>query len=755
MAPSTRRSLGAQHSDNRDQQAEDVATILNEVAHSQPRSSGRKRKPTARASDMVDSSPTKRAKASAISSSNDARTDVPTPRRQSGRLKPRPSFPPPLRANLRNPYEIPTNDDHAPEPPVRREPAKKVKQLRSQTQRTASPLKGKGVVETRTTAWVNFDDSPQKKKKESAKDRLQRIGQSIQAAGQPLNRQRTTSATALQQQADSEDIFAVAAREESESELLETELEKDATGDIQSITHAASRTRPEFSPTKAERRKGRSAQDSTSGSGNEQIQTAKPSDPPSQNASLGQNGAALNESRAGKSRPPNKESDKTSNNRDDQIQLRDSEGQRPPTEAELQAAEEEAVRQAATADAERLEREERAKREAAKAEEERRRKVAAALRGFESISELYDCKQAWIDSLVAAAEVVEKRSTIEPSSTLGKAAERCLKNLIKEYKRFMRAAHGDSEQLNTVAGEQLSLLKKRCDHLRTFCYRPEAYHDRERARMGKDVYEHLIPLSLSLAKILLRARFCDHALSKTALEEVSQVLRITRHLITSAARWKPRPALDHGIKSKTKSEIAPSLRLILVRYEEEIAELGATIFLDELEAIQIKDREALHAAAQRKREAIQARHRGSHNFSSSPGSPFRVRSQNKVDDMDDLDFEDSEVENPHLGQDGHVQQLVNRVKPHPRREPMEEIPAPVLPRWDMSDNMVLLNALQRFTTSSRFQDIANAYGGAKGRLGKYDMDDIMEQSRWLRRSMARQLENELDRSWNWLRSVPS
>jgi hypothetical protein len=68
--------------------------------------------------------------------------------------------------------------------------------------------------------------------------------------------------------------------------------------------------------------------------------------------------------------------------------------------------------------------------------------------------------------------------------------------------------------------------------------------------------------------------------------------------------------------------------------------------------------------------------------------------------------------------------------------------------------MVLLHALQIYTSETRFQDIMDAYGGDGGKLGRFDMDQIMALARWIKQTMALQLQNRSDRQWDYLRSIP-
>jgi len=93
-------------------------------------------------------------------------------------------------------------------------------------------------------------------------------------------------------------------------------------------------------------------------------------------------------------------------------------------------------------------------------------------------------------------------------------------------------------------------------------------------------------------------------------------------------------------------------------------------------------------------------------------------------------------------------------RPPVKRELTEEIPPPAPVAWTDAENTVLLNALQKYTSEGRFQDIVDAYGATGRKLGKYDLDEIVAHARWLKQSMARPLQTELDESWNWLRSVP-
>lgn len=717
MAPVTRQSAG-QASDFGEQQVPDVTAILNEEAASTSQTSPSKRKRTPRASENVESSPAKRGRGdvpSTVAQESTHPTD--SPRRQSGRLKTRASLSAPTPIDRRNIFEIIIPNETAPTSSPAMGPIKKLRTLNKTKAQTASPFKGRGVLETRSTAMVNLDDSP---KKRLIGQRFHNISKSLQKAGRAAGRANPKAAAMGGEDTGEDDIFAAARREEAPEPREDT-----------SANNKIPAKAPKQYPSPIQRAKPRqneSAQDEVESSG--QSQPPRRSNPIAQavdqiideqdelavsadNAQGGQEQAeATGDVDNGVASPPR------------------SPAERPQTEAARQAAEQ----------------------ARAEAEARHQKRIEEALRGIEEVAQLHDCEDDWRDALVAAAEIVENRASKKPASTNGKAVKRTMEALVETYERLAKDHPESPGPLNVIPEENLRLLKARCRHICGYRYKPDMARDGERKRMVRDLYEHLIPGSLFLVKWALKARYREHHLSIAHHEEICRLLKITHDMVTSASRWKPRPTLENAVKATTKSDIGPKVVSIMGRYQDAVAKSWRTTFVESLALKQKADLERLNSEWEARRNAVMAKHREYQKLSTPPLSSDAA---SQIMDINELDT----GEEPAVGYEDdeasmQIQGSVPPTRPSIRRVPTEEIPAPTPVEWTDSETVALLNGLQKYRTETRFQDILDAYGGPGGSLEEYDLDQLMMQARWLKQSMAGPLQDRLDKSWDWLRTVP-
>ena len=291
-----------------------------------------------------------------------------------------------------------------------------------------------------------------------------------------------------------------------------------------------------------------------------------------------------------------------------------------------------------------------------------------------------------------------------------------------------------------------------------FRYKPNMYHDLERKQMACDLYEHLIPWSLRLAKCGLKARFWNGDLSVTALEEISRLLDITYNLAEGARQWKPRPSLANAIKSKTQSDIKPNVIAITNAYRLAVDVNRRARYVDwcALQAAESLRRQK--EEHNRMKDAVRAKYRragidnSDQNGVHSDLAPSKAHS--RIIDIDDILNDEPPMEYQPPQQPGFDDRQLERIRPAGRREPTEDIPAPDEPEWTEEELVSLVNALQRYTNESRWEDIMARYGGPRGRLHKYDMGQLIAKAKWVKLSMARH-PRYVDESWNWLRSVPS
>ncbi|OAL36667.1 hypothetical protein AYO20_03999 [Fonsecaea nubica] len=734
MQRSTRRSAAR---NALEWDADDVTAILNEEAAHSMQSSPRKQKSESRgASDALTAS-TKRSRIEQpVPSASDvvmATTASPS-RRRSGRLQARKSLSAPTFLNRRDLFEIPDDAETNSREMALLGPLKKLRALNQRPQDTASPFKGKGVLETRTNALVNLDDSPRKR---PVRRRIERIGRSLHKP-QRASKLKETTAITDREPFDGEDLFEASRREGQDQAPPEQELELSEEAPTNEVvqnrpskeSHRPKIQQPAHQPVE-------SGTDAGLEIGQNQPPGAGPLNPLVEIAKQALAEAipephilveAIEEGRR----------DTTDNADQGQESAKPTtqQSRRPRTQADRDAAEQ----------------------TVAEAEAKRERLVKAALSGIEIAVRVHDCMDAWTESLVAAAEVVESRSCSEPESTEGKACAREFTKLASIYKAIRRGHPGSPQGLEREKRETLRLLRRRCKHICDYHYRPDMRFDPKRKRMVRDLYEHLIPTSLDLAKRALRTLFQNDGLSVTALRELCQLLNITSKLVRSAQAWTPRPVLENAVKSKTHSNIKVHVGNIVKNYLRAVDEDERERFVDELACQQKENLEKQQAEDRRRREAALAKHRQYHYSYvgvASPNEPV-PSSQCQLIDIDDISIGEEYVlpASSRRQDTGSLNGTAVRVRPRIRREPTEEIPPPDETEWNECELIVLVNALQEYTGESRWEDIIDAYGGPGGSLEKYDMDQLMAKARWVKQTMARQLEHELDESWDWLRSVP-
>ncbi|EXJ93158.1 hypothetical protein A1O3_01715 [Capronia epimyces CBS 606.96] len=734
MPVSTRRStIGA--TTVADNSAEAVTAILNNVAGSKMSNSGRKRKRQSEVHDALATTPTPSKRATVEIPT----TAVPTTTRQSGRLKARTSLAAPPLPPRGDPFLFPAADEDGDEAEseqgTRAEPVKKSRRLKQPKQPEESPFKGRGVLETRSTARVNLDDSPAH---QPARHALRKVAKSLQRSRRPPAREESTrprTRTTDDVPFQGEDILDVVHRQgRSTSPVADPgpNLPAPVPAPAARKTANGSRDRPPL--TRITRRRETDDREATARRRALQKEQSKARNPSAQEIDRSRNEESPSETFV------------TNQGEVEEPWPHDSSGMIDEAPADFVSASQRPEAEA-----------ERRRREQAEAEEEakQQQRIKDALRGIEAAIEVQGCKDAWQDALVGRARLLEA-SSHEPTSTLGKAAARALKTLTTEYRKLARSPPPTPQESAQVLQENYRVLKERCKHIQAYRNRPDLVYDRERVRMVRDVYGRLIPDSLKLDKAALKTLFQDNQLSLAAYEEIYQLLQITNLLVETANEWQPRPSLDHQGKSIVKNDIGPSITEIMERYQDAIADQERIKYVDELEARQKMDLKKTLAVHQQKMAEKLARYRKHMQTIATVPALLQPSSQLVVD-IDDLDVDDQPaVDGDRNGATGaHRDHGTFAQRPRRRREPTEEIPAPGPIQWEQNEIKLLVKGLQTYRTASRFEDIVYVYGGPGGGLEKYDMDQIMAQAKWLKRSMAKRLRDEKhDRDWDWLRSVP-
>jgi hypothetical protein len=348
------------------------------------------------------------------------------------------------------------------------------------------------------------------------------------------------------------------------------------------------------------------------------------------------------------------------------------------------------------------------------------------------------------------------------ASIEGRACEREFRNMTKIYRKLAREP--GSPKLQDAERDTLYRLVKRCEHLGSCTAPQDGRSNRNRRKVVQDIYEHLIPRSLKLAKWALKARFWVDELSQHAMKEVCKVLQIAYDLTEVARIWRPRPELDNGVKSKTQSAIKPRVDSLLKQYRGILHENGRTKYIDNLAARAAECNARLDAQRREREESIRANLVKYSGPRTSPWGPASLgkqplpASRAEVVDIDEIPLDDQSASRPRqTHQSRPVHGSVRPEKPRMQREPTDDIPAPSEPPLSAEDVKNLILALRRFRhPKSRWEDIMDTYGGAGGCFEQYDMDQVMAKSKWLKQTMASQLDMKYksDHSWDFLRSVP-
>ncbi|KAJ9614459.1 hypothetical protein H2200_002595 [Cladophialophora chaetospira] len=398
----------------------------------------------------------------------------------------------------------------------------------------------------------------------------------------------------------------------------------------------------------------------------------------------------------------------------------------------------------------------------AKDEAEARRQELAAegLSGIEVAVQLHGCQDCWTNALVAAAEIAQDRASTQVTSTIGRACEREFKNMTLVYKSIARQDR-PSKRLDPADRESLDRLQERCAHLGRKSQPRDERRDPERRKMVQDIYEYLIPRSLKLAKWALRARYRNDRLSSQAMEEICELLTITYALIETARTWMPRPQLESGVKSTTHSDIKPRVDFLIKRYRGVIHERGLEDWVDEKAQRAAENLRRQKEEHRKWQESRLARYNRQGTSSQRTGVQTRQISSNPrplVADIDDIVADEPPTSSHHrIQHDPPANNPATAYRPRQvLRDMTRETPAPSEPPLSGEEMDTLLRALRKFrhNLESRWDDILEFYGGPGGVFEMYDVDQIIAMAKWMKQTMARSLEYELDHSWDWLRSVP-
>lgn len=776
MSQSTRTSVPSLTAG--DDNANEVTAIMNDLAVSK-NDTPSKRKRDAEDPEVPNESPKRRVTVQLTSAPNTV-----SPRRSSRRLQSRISLPaltPALRADE---WELPV-DENDTRP--RMEPMKKLRPLNKQKETTDSPFKGYGVLDPKGNARVNLDDSPANNTRGKW---LGKISQSLQrtrnTSGKPIKvlkrvkgQGRNLPNRLVRNSIMEEDPIEAAARDQDEP--LTPGLGSDLVdGKAAAGPSSRNQQRTQFSPLKADARRAKSKKvalpsplDPKQINGRAQSQhhdeAGEASDEDHEEGEDNQTGQSIQQSAEKTAKAPLVSKAAVHDTGDEdgaEIATPDTRAPRPESEAER-----------------------RARIQAEREEVEKTRSLRKrALKGVKEAVEYHGLARPWTELLTAMLEIEDCRSTTSPNSIRGKGSHRPLDVLLSEYEDLASEEPTYPGTAVESIGNNLRVLKERIQDSRDFQLRAEPGTRKERKLLGEDMYQHLLPSTIKLAKIVLKARFRDEELSFHAHKEIIGTLNLIQDVASICMEWTPRPELVGGIKALTKTRITTSLHSLIAGYEDELTERHRDMYLREFHARQAAEQEEWNASIARKRAEVRLRHQES-QFNPPPSqilyskplytkSPVMIhedqrrRHRDQVLDIDDIMIlPDGDAMSISASRDPYRKpwpsQVPAQAPPPPppppllNRLPSEDIPDPAPQEWSEEETVALVNALQQYTAPrTRFRDIMADQGSAPyGILARFDMDDLVAQAKWIKASMKTQLEGSahepaLGRDFDFLRSVP-
>lgn len=762
MPVSTRRSLAAQTDGSSESPSgqPDITTIMNDLAGHISQTPSRKHPRSSGDSEPI-SRPSKKTLAVDLRhpETTNSTPSGPSPRRASGRLKARLSLPATTPAGKQGNWRLDDND--AGEEAGGALILKKRRPLAKRKSLDRSPFKGKGTLQINSSARVHLDDSPAKLTQAQKLDKISKsLLKQTRPAQKPLKRVKNTNKPA-----------SVAARTLGRPALVSGNPFEDAAEDKEGpLTPGFGlgskdqppprRSQNEFSPRKADRKASRKVvtieqqQAPPSGQGDNRAPTDEPSDPPPQT----QNSKVPNLIPTRREEAPDDEHDEAEGvEQSDGIE--DAEWIAPSADGDQHYGSQEPEEHYADislpppqpASRPDTEAEKRA-RETAEAEEIEKNRLARrkALRGIRKALEFSDLTEPWVELLIGVAKIEEVRSSAEEESTKGKAVQRQIKRIHEAYGKLKEGSASSSLGVDEMIAKNMQVLKNRCAHIDQYKMESQP-RTHERGKMIRDVYQHLIPSVVRLAKEVLKVRYVDNNLSFGAHKELVRVLKIAVDLVATARQWQPRPHLENQIKSILIDSVPLNLDRIISKYDAVIVNEEEAEFRQGLALKQIADQEELLAAKQKKDaefKAMQRRQREQYYKGSRPHQQWPTSKD--VLDIDDIADPVTSIR-PEM-------RLSQQSRSRARRQtsPPEEILAPPRSEWTEEQDIVLLEALQQFTDASRFEDILEHYGAPRGKLRNFDMDQIMVRTRYIKQISIAGLKELglLGPEWSWLTTCP-
>lgn len=258
-----------------------------------------------------------------------------------------------------------------------------------------------------------------------------------------------------------------------------------------------------------------------------------------------------------------------------------------------------------------------------------------------------------------------------------------------------------------------------------------------------EIFEYLIPHSVSLIRSAVKARF--DAKYKHSWQEVLQLVDIAANLCNAALEWQPRPStLQRAIRREVRTHIRPALDDVRGSLEAHLS------LLEQKERTKRKAEELERAqkrAQMMRQKQWDAMEAGMSSCQLSIPQTTQPKRQRYVEAVVDIDELEDEAPNHSTGV------MATQPRPRVQRQATEEIPPPdPIVTWTEQEQIALLNGLQQFRGADRYSRILET----SIVLVMKDIDQCIAQVQYYKRACRHMLAKkaaEGDHSFDWLSSV--
>jgi len=400
----------------------------------------------------------------------------------------------------------------------------------------------------------------------------------------------------------------------------------------------------------------------------------------------------------------------------------------------------------------------RGRRPAMSQEERQARKEAAARQRAENAleteaAELADFEKRGQRFVRGIEDVVEGLGGIEAWSKMGGGAktitvmvenkndmetERC-QSVWRQIRKLARWFKG----LDDYEEDQVPAILEKLQAVATWRHLSGDGETRRGDQTIIEIFEYLIPHSVSLVRSAVKARF--DAKYKHSWQEVLQLVDIAANLCNAALEWEPRPStLRRAIRREVRTHIRPALDDVRDSLEAHLS------LLEQKERTRRKAEELERAqkrAQMMRQKQWDAMEAGMSSCQLSIPQATQPKRQRYAEEVVDIDELGDDAPNHSTGV------MATQPRPRVQRQATEEIPPPdPIVTWTEQEQIALLNGLQQFRGADRYSRILET----SIVLVMKDIDQCIAQAQYYKRACRHMLANkaaEGDHSSDWLSSV--